>query len=570
MTDETDATTSLQALFTTSIEDDNESYLIERLDLNEADTIDETIEDQQLAAANAILGIQNNPTIGPTATMAAPKLSINGLDIAMKADADAVISTVSITHKKEERKDMTSKNLSVLMENATKNKHTKYEDLSMTLTDVSKLDDNYHLETLIDKTKECHTDYDMHDVFEILLVDPADPTYKKVTGSINLYTDYAKITPAQVALSNTWYNKWPLAPTYSQNLRWTYMFFRNHTSDDLFDRVYNRYKRYPEKEQGGPLFFILLINQLLSNTAAAAESLRTRVENFQLNTLQGEDVDQANLILRGALNRLEHVNKMPDHVELTLTRIMQTSSVPEFNEIFHYMELQHEAEDEINVTGIATKPFRTVDQILTKAVAKYRLLVEENKWNSNGTTGKSVFLAKGIKDASSFQTKFQVICWNCGGGHGLGDCKAIKDEAKIQQARDKFMKDKKERRGKSKEGKPNSGRGGRGGGLGGRNGNTAGRSNNRSKWARPQSGESTRKRIDGHLWNFNDSTRRWVKEEQNSTTPSANVAVTTTTTPVPHTPTSTTLGNNVETANIAMQAMHILQAFTNMNNHFQD
>jgi hypothetical protein len=568
MTDETNEATPLQALFT-SVEDDDESYSIERLELNDAETFDDTIEDQQLAAANAILGIQNNPTIGPTATMAAPKLSINGLDIDMKADADAVISTVTITHKKEERKDMSSKNLSVLMENATKNKHTKYEDLTMTLTDASKLDDNYHLETLIDKTKECHTDYDMHDVFEILLVDPTDPTYKKVTGSINLYTNYAKITPAQVALSNTWYNKWPLAPTYSQNLHWTYMFFRNHTSDDLFDRVYNRYKRYPEKEQGGPLFFILLINQLLSNTAAAAESLRTRVENFQLNTLQGEDVDQANLILRGALNRLEHVNKMPDHVELTLTRIMQTSSVPEFNEIFHYMELQHEAEDEINVTGITTKPFRTVDQILTKAVAKYRLLVEENKWNSNPSSGKSVFLAKGIKDASQFQAKFQVICWNCGGGHALGECKITKNEVKIQQARDKFMQNKKERRNKTKDDKPtanhrsNGGRG-RGGGIG-RN-NTAGRSNNKSKWARPQGNEPTRKRIDDAFWNFDSSTRRWVKEEPAS----AHVAVNTATSAPNSTPSISPPSMDVPTANMAMQAMQVLQAFTNMNAHFQE
>ena len=268
-------------------------------------------------------------------------------------------------------------------------------------------------------------------VFDVLLVDPSDPKCKKVTGSVNLYTDYAKMTPAQVARSNLWYNKWPKAVTYSQNLHWSYLFFRNHCSDDLFDQVHNRYKHYPVEEQGGPLFFILMINQLLSNTAAAAESLRARVESFKLNTIPGEDVDQANLILRGALARLEHVNKMPDHVELTLTRIMQTSSVPEFNQIFHHLEMQHEAnnndEDNAFETGIKVKPFKSVDKILTKAVSKYRLFVENNTWHSNATTGKSAFLAKGIKDDPLVKVKFQVICWNCGGGHSLGDCKAPKN-----------------------------------------------------------------------------------------------------------------------------------------------
>jgi hypothetical protein len=56
--------------------------------------------------------------------------------------------------------------------------------------------------------------YDMHNVFSIVV--PEEETLKH--DVYNLYMDYASVTPAMVAKSNIWYNTWPSAPTWSENL----------------------------------------------------------------------------------------------------------------------------------------------------------------------------------------------------------------------------------------------------------------------------------------------------------------------------------------------------------------
>jgi hypothetical protein len=53
---------------------------------------------------------------------------------------------------------------------------------------------------------------------------------------------------------------------FAQNLQLTYTFFSKNVSDDLWMKVSKTYEGFPAGQQGGPLFFILMMNHLLSDT----------------------------------------------------------------------------------------------------------------------------------------------------------------------------------------------------------------------------------------------------------------------------------------------------------------
>jgi hypothetical protein len=94
------------------------------------------------------------------------------------------------------------------------------------------------------------------------------------------------------------------------------------------------------EEQGRLLLFIIMLNILLSNSEAAAESLIKRVRDQCIDAIQGKNVDKALSWLHAALHRLKHIGKTPLDITKTLLTIMQTSSVEKFNDTFHYYEQQ--------------------------------------------------------------------------------------------------------------------------------------------------------------------------------------------------------------------------------------
>ena len=49
------------------------------------------------------------------------------------------------------------------------------------------------------------------------------------------------------------------------------------------------------------MFFIIMIEKLLSNTEEATATLQNRVKNFKMTTLPGEDVSRAVSLLKGAI-----------------------------------------------------------------------------------------------------------------------------------------------------------------------------------------------------------------------------------------------------------------------------
>jgi hypothetical protein len=55
-------------------------------------------------------------------------------------------------------------------------------------------------------------------------------------------------------------------------------------------KISETYKTFKVGEQGGPLFVILMMNNLLSDTEEAALSLNERVKKFSIKSVQGENI----------------------------------------------------------------------------------------------------------------------------------------------------------------------------------------------------------------------------------------------------------------------------------------
>jgi hypothetical protein len=66
----------------------------------------------------------------------------------------------------------------------------------------------------------------------------------------------------------------------------------------------DKYNRYSKVEKGGPLFFVIMMRKLLSNTESASDALTKRIRYFKISNLQGENVDKATSLLGGTVKRL--------------------------------------------------------------------------------------------------------------------------------------------------------------------------------------------------------------------------------------------------------------------------
>jgi Zinc knuckle len=436
----------------------------------------------------------------------ATTLTLNGIEIPLRETKETLFEEISTLYKKGDRKDLDKKDRLALIAAATEKKESTYfTPLALTIDDESKLDDCYNIGTKIEKVEARHRLYDMHDVFTVVVPEADGKTLK--AQAYNLYAEYASVTADMVAASNKWYNSWPAGDTWQENLNWTHQFFELNVAQELAEKINEVYMGYPRESRGGPLYFVLLMNQLLSQTEEAVLALQSRLKKLDLKNIPGENVDKAISLARAAIIRLETFNKTPEDLVRSLLKTFQTTSVPSFNEIFKHMEKQRlltqalggtvRKEDELTATGI----FRV-------ASSQYRLLWEEGSWTGVRTKGEAIFNASGKTG----------ICWNCGQhGHILPDCKLPRDEKKIAANRDaqrKAVREAKGNKGTSKGSekapKPNDKAPGTG------------------KWKAPTPEEHNRRVIDGKPMWYNRKIRRWVPDTK---TPGGNTA--TPSTPAP-------------------------------------
>jgi hypothetical protein len=384
----------------------------------------------------------------------------------------------TVLFKKEDRPNLSVDERTVLFKSAVAKAHKLYDLMPLSLDDEDKLDDTYNLEVLVGKTKRAHFRYDMFNIFSIVIPND-DETIKEVK---DLYSDYSNITIEQVARSNLWYREWMANVYFEQNLDLTYDFFQNNVSDDLSMKISETYETFAVGEQGGPLFFILMMNHLLSDTEEAAISLNDRVKKFDIKTVEGENIFRVVSLLRGAVKRLQHINKMPEDIVRTLLNVMQTSSVESFNQQFNHLQKQRKQNSVLRQTGGAAT-LRWED-IFMLAESEYRDYVNDNLWSGVHTKGtNSVFHNSSESPAKGPE------CWNCLGPHRIEDCKQSKDQLRIQENKKKWM-DKSPRHNRN-----------RNGGIG-----------PPFKFRRPESRENNQRVIDKKPYTFSWENKRWAPD----------------------------------------------------------
>jgi hypothetical protein len=177
-----------------------------------------------------------------------------------------VIQTV--LHPKAERASLDKKERNDLYARATAKHHKQFDLISLAITSEDKLDDTYNLEMLIEHMRSSHGDYEMGDVFKIISwgVNPATNDLQINGGTRDLYSDYSNLTVENVAQSNEFYRTYVDDETFTENLKLTLDYMKNNVTENLWNKVLEKYKPFQEKQKGGPLFFKLMMNQLLSNT----------------------------------------------------------------------------------------------------------------------------------------------------------------------------------------------------------------------------------------------------------------------------------------------------------------
>jgi hypothetical protein len=111
----------------------------------------------------------------------------------------------------------------------------------------------------------------------------------------------------EVRASSRWHRRWALSTErFRENLMLTQKFLVNHCYQGIYEQVFTKYDddAIEYEEHGRPLFFILMINELLATTEDAAKVLEERIREFDLQTINVENVKKANQLLLSGIHRL--------------------------------------------------------------------------------------------------------------------------------------------------------------------------------------------------------------------------------------------------------------------------
>ena len=514
--------------------------------------------------------IEESPEIEETEEMSAQgtapqpstgtkKVTVNGVEIVVlavpKSDQDIKAGPII---KKEDRVKLDQDKLLKITTQMEEGLEKKYTEVSVEEEDLSVLENTYELTQQNKKIFAKLKDWDMADVFTLVLGIDAN------TGTAttkDLIKDWPTIPRKEVQQSNTWYRTTvdpATSPWIVQNLRSSHRFIINSCDPEMQDQITDILLGYKESEKGGPLTFKILMDLVQSNSERAIKHLISSVKSMDIKNFDGEDVTAAVAQMRGAHNRLKMVNigtsnqnAVPVTFNEDVMDVLQTTSTEDFNVAFDYQ--RQRAMFKLTLTSTVTP---TIEDIFQTAIDLYTDMLASGKWEGKAHVAKeSVFTTK-INVDQGAHVKSKRKCFNCGSeDHMSNNCPKPKDEEKIKTNRAKFLENKAARGG------------GRGGGRGGRGGGgRGGRGNNTRKplkWSPPTSSETDGTRmieVKGqlHKHKYNTTTKRWDRVSK----PTANPSVTTTTTTTTPNTTPDDATRRAALANMQQQLMQMNNTFT--------
>jgi hypothetical protein len=200
--------------------------------------------------------LAGSPVTGPTPTMSGANTRVDTgdgvmVDIATTPRTNHVTTLGGIMFCKEDHAQLSMEKRTELFDKITnKSLDSKFTELSISLTDVEKLDDTYTVAMLVDRVRDHCIKYDLHGVFNI--ADPLDPeSDPAITRTLgNLFLSYSTLTEVEVAHSNEWYRRWAVSDEYENNLRLSMDFLEHNTSEALWEKTLEAHSLYPVVQQG--------------------------------------------------------------------------------------------------------------------------------------------------------------------------------------------------------------------------------------------------------------------------------------------------------------------------------
>ena len=290
------------------------------------------------------------------------------------------------------------------------------------------------------------TEHDMIDVFTIVIPAGDVTVNPQVSEVVSLFDAYPRLHANIVANSNTWYHLWSNASYLAENMNFSFDMLRKNTEDDLWLKCQEDYEDYAPAQRGGPLMLFLILRRIQDVSETAIDHVKQSLSSLRIRDIPGEDVDKVVSLIKSAHSLFKSASSsyhsfIPEDFPKMILTLLQTSSVPEFNQAF--LREQQIAQHQADKTGQLVN-WPTVSELTSMATNSYKRLKSSNQWLTTPTGRRRALTAA---PPSNGPRRFTPKCWNCGEeGHTLKDCKKPKDNAKIETARQAFNRRKRDSR----------------------------------------------------------------------------------------------------------------------------
>jgi hypothetical protein len=354
---------------------------------------------------------------------------------------------VGVVISKADRPDPGSDDERKLIDSLCKNQYAKYKLPETSMKSVERLLQSRGIMDTISGTETALNKFDMKETFTIVY--PEDKSLRRVKltmnfdnsniKSVNLLTDFRKVSPDDVALSCSWWNlhghyfdKSDKKHSLGRDMNWSYLHFKNHVEEVLYNDVDKLFQEYEQHQRGGALFFKLLTDVVLSSNEDSLAALESTIKQYNVAKDGNDDVLEATKVLKAGSKSILAMrddgsgkSALPDSFVSDIVQVYTTSSVDYFNnkmESYHtQLELNclMEGEKTINTPVILNRTFKLADTVYTK-------LFNSGVWQA----------ATLQKAKSSFAIFWKNRCWNCKKENcNAGICKDPIDAERMEENR---------------------------------------------------------------------------------------------------------------------------------------
>jgi hypothetical protein len=398
--------------------------------------------------------VEEPPTTPIPAKMPTNSYSFGGFDLNFDDDTPAQNTdlTVGVVISKADRPEQGSDDERKLIDSLCKNQYTKYRLPEANMKSIERLLQSRGIMDTISGTKTALNKYDMKETFTVVY--PLDKSLKRVAltmnfdnsniKSVDLLSDFRKVTVDEVALSCSW---WNLHGHYFDNdkkkhslgrdMNWSYLHFKNHTEEVLYNDVDKLFQEYEQHQRGGALFFKLLADTVLSSNEDSLAALETTIKQYNVAKDGNDAVLEATKVLRAGSKSILAMradgsgkSALPDSFVSDIIQVYTTSSVDFFNDKMRSYQTQLELnclmEDSktINTPAILERTFKLADAV-------YNKLAGTGAWQAAATQkAKSTFIF------------WRNRCWNCKEENcNAGICKLPIDADRMEKNRLEWAKE---------------------------------------------------------------------------------------------------------------------------------